>query len=98
MDSIDPTSPAPAGLQTWAESPLQPGFVQNTTFYEMPNGAAVFSAGTISWAWGLDDIDLVNPPFAHSVSSDEMRTMTNNILDRLNYASKTSKAVLLRIP
>jgi hypothetical protein len=29
--------------------------ISNATLYRMPNGAAVFDAGTFYWSWGLDD-------------------------------------------
>ena len=27
----------------------------NMTMYRAPSGARVFGAGTVQWAWGLDD-------------------------------------------
>lgn len=73
----------PAGLEVVGSSPVN-GFLGSDTsvsaIYTAPSGAIVFAAGTIAWAWGLDD-------YGHTASSayanDKLRKLTRNVLDRL---------------
>ncbi|MGI8553687.1 MAG: N,N-dimethylformamidase beta subunit family domain-containing protein, partial [Dehalococcoidia bacterium] len=69
----------PAGLTTLAASPVidstnVPG-TQNGSIYQASSGAWVFAAGTIYWAWKLDD----NAYQSHGADSRVQR-MTSNVL------------------
>ncbi|MDP9237801.1 MAG: hypothetical protein M3P30_10500 [Chloroflexota bacterium] len=77
------TDQRPAGVQIVGSSPVS-GFLGSDTsvsaLYVAPSGATVFAAGTVAWAWGLDD-------FGHegrgAFADDELRQVTKNILNRL---------------
>jgi predicted phage tail protein len=61
------------GVAAWAD----------TTMYTAPSGATVFAAGTMQWAFGLDDG--VNTGFCscdHSFQNPATKRITKNILDR----------------
>ena len=74
----------PAGLTVVGSSSVN-GFLGGdtaiTAMYQAPSGATVFAAGTVAWAWGLDD-------FGHedrgAFADDRLRHVTANILDRLS--------------
>jgi hypothetical protein len=60
----------------------------NTTIYQAPSGARVFSAGSIFWSWGLDNFDpggelLLQDPLAgpHYVANPSLQRLTSNILN-----------------
>ncbi|HYL16388.1 MAG TPA: N,N-dimethylformamidase beta subunit family domain-containing protein [Terriglobales bacterium] len=46
----------------------------NSSIYQAPSGAWVFSAGTLSWSWGLDN-------FYHNVADARIQQTTANILN-----------------
>jgi hypothetical protein len=52
-----------------------------SSLYQAPSGASVFAAGTVAWAWGLDD-------FGHETrgayADDRLRKVTANIINRLS--------------
>ncbi|MDV8146289.1 DUF4082 domain-containing protein [Arthrobacter sp. B10-11] len=50
------TGPTPEYLQDFGNT-VKPGTsTHNTTMYRAPGGALVFSAGTVQWTWGLDEV------------------------------------------
>ncbi len=68
-----------------AESPIfgpdGQSYVSHTTLYQ--RGLAwVFAAGTNSWTWGLDDLDLpfLFPEQSHHVASEALQRLTRNVL------------------
>ena len=80
-DRYDAAYPLPAniGYHILGVSPVvnryQTADYANAALYEAPSGARVFAAGTISWAWGLDnwgDKNLADP---------RIQQMTANVLD-----------------
>ncbi len=52
----------------------------NMVFFTASSGAAVFSAGTIKWSWGLDDF---NYSGRAPVASAPPQSITSNVLTRL---------------
>ena len=74
----------PAGLIVVGSSPVN-GFLGSDTaasaLYTAPSGAQVFAAGTVAWAWGLDD-------YGHedrgAFADDRLRRVTKNIIDRMS--------------
>lgn len=80
----------PPDLLRIAESPVKDNanspHTSHTTLYTAPSGATVFAAGTISWSWGLDDLEM---PFlaeaggSHTVASPALQQLTANVLGRL---------------
>jgi hypothetical protein len=83
-DHMPPPDQRPSGLVALARSPVQ-GFLGDDTacssMYVAPSGAVVFDAGTVAWAWGLDD-------FGHDergrYADERLRKVTGNIMDRLS--------------
>ncbi len=49
------TGPAPEYLQDFGNTVTPGTTTHHMTLYRAPSGALVFGAGTIQWAWGLDD-------------------------------------------
>ncbi|KUM41157.1 DUF4082 domain-containing protein [Arthrobacter sp. EPSL27] len=50
------TGPAPQYLQDFGNAVLPGTTTHSTTLYRAPSGALVFSAGTVQWTWGLDQV------------------------------------------
>jgi hypothetical protein len=83
-DHMPPPGQRPSGLVILARSPVQ-GFLGDDTacssMYVARSGAVVFDAGTVGWAWGLDD-------FGHEAlgrfADERLRRVTSNIMDRLS--------------
>jgi hypothetical protein len=83
-DHMAVPSERPPGL-TFVGSSSVNGFLGSDTavssLYQAPSGATVFDAGTVAWAWGLDD-------FGHekrgAFADDRLRHVTANIIDRLS--------------
>ncbi|HTE66971.1 MAG TPA: N,N-dimethylformamidase beta subunit family domain-containing protein, partial [Candidatus Binatia bacterium] len=80
MDSFLPEFPAPnsADWTLLSSSPFvdylgRPG-VANSSIYQAPSGAWVFSSGTISWSWALDG-------FWHQRADTRIQRTTANLLD-----------------
>jgi hypothetical protein len=83
--------PAPAGLVRLGQSPvlahlpvtLLPG-VSHTTLYQSQSGCFVFSAGTLSWSWGLDDenLEFMAPWNNHQYGDPRLQALTTNLLNR----------------
>ncbi len=73
----------PPGLEVVGSSPVN-GFLGSdtsiSTIYTAPSGAIVFNAGTIAWAWGLDDAGHED---RGAYADDKLRRVTANIIDRL---------------
>src|SRR5207249_5239050 len=71
MDSSMSSAPLPTSVagtyQLLSQSPYtDPGppptpMVANSSIYQAPSGAWVFGAGTVSWSWGLDLANVVDP-------------------------------------
>jgi hypothetical protein len=57
------------------------GHVWNMTLYTAPSGAGVFDAGTLQFAWGLDNESWMTP--AHNYSSASFQRFTKNLLATL---------------
>jgi hypothetical protein len=60
----------------------------NTTLYVAPSGARVFSAGSIYWCWGLENLDsianlkLQDPASeGHYVANASLQRLTSNVLN-----------------
>ncbi len=82
-DHMAPADEQPDGLITVGSSAVNGFLGQDTSssvMYTAASGATVFAAGTIAWAWGLDD-------FGHekvgAFADDRLRRVTRNIMDRL---------------
>jgi hypothetical protein len=83
-DHIAAPAERPPGLVVVGSSPVN-GFLGSDTaasaLYTAPSGAEVFAAGTVAWAWGLDD-------FGHeergAFADDRLRRVTKNIMDRMS--------------
>jgi hypothetical protein len=96
------TSYEPAGLQQVAHSNVPAGdnggtaAFSDATVYTATSGAIVFAAGTIQWAWGLDNgynngYCSCNPGYANSKSQQ----ITTNILNKFLTTTPTPPAVSL---
>ena len=73
-----PTSDNPAtipGLVVLSNSPTNPDSFANAVVYETAAGSLVFAAGTIQWAWGLDNF---NTPV--NAADARVRQITANVL------------------
>jgi len=55
IDMSTTTGSTPQRLQDFGTLTLPGTTTHHITLYKAPSGALVFSAGTIQWAWGLDD-------------------------------------------
>lgn len=84
MDKFFPEYPAPNSTNRTILSnspftawPANAPDHANSSIYQAPSGAWVFAAGTMSWAWGLDD-------YNHSPSFSDARIQqtTTNILNQ----------------
>src|SRR6266545_4424507 len=71
---------SPPGLTVVSNSPVvgccegSGSSVSNSTLYTAPSGAQVFAAGTIQWAWGLDN-------YSANFASVGIQKTTSNILN-----------------
>jgi hypothetical protein len=81
------------GLSLLAESPwtamddpTRQG-VAHMSVYTAPSGATVFAAGTIQWAWGLDDFNV--PALRTSRLNPAAQQITRNVLARLRRRSSS---------
>ncbi len=76
----------PAGVKIVAASPWtalndpRKSGVAHMTLYTAPSGALVFAAGSIQWAWGLDDFNV--PALRSSRLDAAAQRMTRNLLAR----------------
>jgi hypothetical protein len=87
IDAVSANGYAPSGLKKIAESTVPPdsslhpqGGVSNMTVYSASSGSVVFAAGSIQWAWGLDDFNA--GPIRPAVASATAQTATRNVLAR----------------
>ncbi len=92
-DRVFDNMPKPKGLIILAASPVVnvdgTRSVSNVTLYTASSGARVFAAGTIQWAWGLENLDLVAGLDAwthHHIASPALQRLSANILD--NFVGK----------
>jgi hypothetical protein len=53
----------------------------DTTVYTAPSGAMVFSAGTVTWSWGLDDTSFPLGALHNTPVSPAIQRLTQNLLD-----------------
>jgi len=68
-DSSMSSAPLPTSVagtyQVLSQSPFtEPDgktMIANSSIYQAPSGAWVFGAGTVSWSWGLDLANVVDP-------------------------------------
>ncbi|HKV32265.1 MAG TPA: N,N-dimethylformamidase beta subunit family domain-containing protein [Candidatus Dormibacteraeota bacterium] len=95
MDKFFPEYPAPNATSRTilSNSPFTawPANVPdhaNSSIYQAPSGAWVFAAGTMSWAWGLDDYN-----HAPSHTDARIQQTTTNILNQ--FVSGTPPALTL---
>ena len=69
MDSSMSSAPLPTSVagtyQVLSQSPFTDAggttMIANSSIYQAPSGAWVFGAGTVSWSWGLDLANVVDP-------------------------------------
>ena len=73
---------SPPGLQTLGASPV-PNGTSYMTLYTASSGAQVFGAGSIQWAWGLDD-DYFAPALRPSVLNVAAQQITANVLNQFS--------------
>jgi hypothetical protein len=84
---------SPPGLLVLARSPvvLRDGRadVSEATVYAAPSGSFVFSAGTVQWAWGLDDwgAPALRPALAHP----DAQRITRNVLEEFFRGAASSR-------
>src|SRR5688572_3692660 len=80
VDRFQTTYPSASGTSytVLSESPFTDATgvpnVAHSSIYRAPSGAWVFSAGTTSWSWGLDD-------FARNLADPRIQRATANILN-----------------
>jgi hypothetical protein len=80
VDRVQPEYPSPnsASLALLSRSPFTDavgaGDFANSSIYQAPSGAWVFSAGTTSWSWGLDG-------FLRNLADTRIQQTTANILN-----------------
>src|SRR4029079_8693193 len=82
-DHMAPADQRPAGLTMVGRSAVNGFLGQDTSasaFYTADSGATVFAAGTIAWAWGLDD-------YGHAdygaFANPKLQRVTTNIIERM---------------
>ncbi len=83
-DHMAPAGERPDGLVVVGSSPVN-GFLGSDTsisaIHTAPSGAIVFAAGTIAWAWGLDD-------YGHeqygAFADARLKKLTENIITKLS--------------
>jgi hypothetical protein len=94
FDRADPGERSPNGLQILSHSPvtiLTPAGkrpdsgIAESTLYTAPSGAIVFSAGTVTWSWGLDDMSYLTQTLHKSPPSAAIQRLTVNLLDAFAY-------------
>ncbi len=81
MDASMPGYPLPTSVagtyQVLSQSPFTDSggttMTANSSIYQAPSGAWVFGAGTLSWSWGLDLANVVDP---------RIQRITANLLQR----------------
>src|SRR5437867_2154718 len=84
VDSYMPSYPPPnsANLTLLSRSPFTDtrGVTDyaNSSIYQAPSGAWVFSTGTLSWSWALDNVP--GPP-GHGLADSRIQRATANILN-----------------
>jgi hypothetical protein len=92
FDTLGPANATPAGLHIIADSPVYTDYHSRvdalTAYYRAPSGAIVFDAGTIWWAWGLDESSSPDAFQANTVhGSPPISELTYNIISAMLAAS-----------
>jgi hypothetical protein len=88
-DSVYANGLSPSGLHMVSASPAQAKTglhsLSNTTYYVARSGALVFAAGTIDWAYALDDIRLVDNPQCvnRTQAVPELQTLSAHVMAAL---------------
>jgi N,N-dimethylformamidase beta subunit-like, C-terminal len=88
-DSVYANGRSPSGLQVLSASPAlaKTGLhsLSNTTYYVARSGALVFAAGTIDWAYALDDVRLVDNPECvnRTQAVPELQMLSANVMAAL---------------
>jgi hypothetical protein len=84
----------PPGLQVLSHSPIRVPATDlrkstvyaESTLYTARSGASVFSAGTVTWGWGLDDQSFPIGTTLHNTPvSPQIQRITQNLFDRFVY-------------
>jgi hypothetical protein len=90
--------PSSADLQILSHSPITVPAVDRppnvafaeTTIYTAPSGATVFSAGDVTWSWGLDDAAFVMAAQHNTPVSPAIQRLTQNLLDVIAYGAPSA--------
>jgi Domain of unknown function (DUF4082)/Fibronectin type III domain len=96
---FDLSSTTLSGLQTFTDygsTTVGPGSSGTTqthhlTMYRAPSGALVFGAGTVQWAWGLDEVNAWSSsgPPSGCTADPNMEQMTVNLLADMGVQATT---------
>src|SRR4029077_5857112 len=79
-DGYNPQQPAPTNTSRTllSQSPFTDLYNQkgnaNSSIYQVPGGAWVFASGTMSWSWGLDNVD-------YTLADARIQQATTNVLN-----------------
>ncbi|MGN6617084.1 MAG: N,N-dimethylformamidase beta subunit family domain-containing protein, partial [Ilyomonas sp.] len=88
----DYKSKYPAGRVTMSETTIAPGITHKLSLYRHLNGALVFGAGTIQWAWGLAS---VHDGITTSVADPNMQQATVNLFADMSVQPATLQTGLV---
>lgn len=94
-DFNDTRFPSPAGLTLLSQSPFTdntgtPG-VSHSAIYQAPSGAWVYSTGTMSWTWALDN------HFRGEPTDARIQRTTKNVLDAFLTAAPPPVTAVLAV-
>jgi hypothetical protein len=95
FDRVPTDMLVPPGIQILSHSPIKVPAVDrppevafaNTSVYKAPSGATVFSAGTVTWGWGLDDASFPIGALHDTPVSPAVQRITKNLLDFYAYGA-----------
>jgi hypothetical protein len=98
FDRSTPDRPGPPGLQILSHSPIRVAAADRppdiayaeSTLYTAASGAIVFSAGNVTWSWGLDDSAFPLGRQHDTPVSTPIQRMTQNLLDEMTSESSSS--------
>ncbi|WP_457187319.1 DUF4082 domain-containing protein [Nocardioides sp. P5_E3] len=85
--------PTPEYLRDFGNTVTPGTTTHNVTLYKAPSGALVFSAGTVQWTWGLDEVH--DSPFAPEPADVRMQQAQVNLLADMNAQPSTLMAGLV---
>jgi len=93
FDRVPTNMLVPPGIQILSHSPIRVPAVDqppdiafaNTSVYRAVSGATVFSAGTVTWGWGLDDASFPIGALHDTPVSAPVQRITKNLLDLFAY-------------